>query len=135
MTAGLCFSRRWLIILKLTPEFLSSSILCATCFWTLGRWFCQGLSLIHYRHAHSRTQKGENSQACFSQLTPIISRRVFNILSSCNMPFVWARSLVTVSGLGELPSVPVKVQLVWIRTLACEAGDLGFKSQRARQKT
>jgi len=56
-----------------------------------------------------------------------IQSKVFIILSLCLIPSVWARSLVTMSG-GCLSS-RVAIQ---DKTLACGAGDPGFKSPRAR---
>ncbi len=57
-----------------------------------------------------------------------IASKVFIILSSCFTPSVWARGLVTMSE----GCISVSEWLVRIKTLACEAGDPGFKSPRAR---
>jgi hypothetical protein len=51
----------------------------------------------------------------------------------CTTLSVRARSLVKVSELGVEGGILAPEPLVRIRTLACGAGDPGFKSQRARQ--
>jgi hypothetical protein len=58
-----------------------------------------------------------------------IQSKVLIIFPSCSIPCAWARSLAMISGM-RLGSE----SLDRIRTLACGAGDLGFKSQRARQQ-
>jgi len=61
--------------------------------------------------------------------------KVFIILSLCFTPSVWARGLDILSA-WDVSGVSWNV-LLWaglhrIKTLACEAGDPGFKSPRAR---
>jgi hypothetical protein len=66
----------------------------------------------------------------FSDSPRFLSLSSNDIISpSCIVLSVRARGLVTMSEGGILGSE----WLVWIRTLACGAGDPGFKSQRARQ--
>ncbi len=66
-------------------------------------------------------------------VTDIDEHRLFRRRKWYPSPSKRARSLVKASGLGESSRILVPVLLDRIRTLACGAGDPGFKSQRARQ--